>query len=782
MEGAYIAEIHDDSLPADWVLIEGQFELDDVWAAQLRGGEANEKTMTVAEREQMVAAKVKELTSFFDNQVWDFVEVGKIKPERVVTARWVLTWKTDQDTGLQKAKARLVLKGFQDPDIMTMEKTAPTASKSSKMMLLALTPNMGWSIMCGDVRAAFLSGSTFKREIIVKLPKDCGPLLGIPVEETFMKMNKSAYGLCDAPLLWWKEADRRLRQLRMVRHRLDKCCYMLYDEQQRLVTLLILHVDDILLGLDKQSPVTKTFVVGLKKAFDFGKWDELTVERPVHYCGGRICLLKDGSVSLDFQEYVRKVMPVTIAKGRKSEDHMTAAEISKARGLLGALQWPATQACPHLNATVSLLAADISNGKIKVLEELNKALRFAKSATDFKIVMKKVVEEVTETCFLCYSDAAFGVRTDGASQGGYILVMTSGRALKGESVPYNVVGWRSFKLNQVCRSSLSAESQACSGALDELVMIKTLAALMFDQTLDPRADQTAAGFGSSAIIIDAKGLYDALRKDGIGSGADKRASIDILCTKEEIARTGCELRWVSSERMLADGLTKLQARQGFLSMLGSGYLKLVNDETFTAAKKKDKYARAVSTASTFGRNKIAEKISLVVMAQAVTPVEAMSEEGNDTGMFYVLLTIAVANTLLVLFYGLSYVKGIFVPWFKSLLPSHASRFKEASTQTEVYGSSSASRASLSRNFGDERLRDVGHGRRITELNQERARSSLVHSLVLHEELQAFYTRYGQCWHIFQDCRTLTQASSVLTKGHLCKVCIDRASERERQRD
>ena len=95
VEGAYIAEIHDDTLPSDWVLIEGQFELDEVWLAQLRGGEVSERNMTVEEREKMVAAKVKELTSFFDNQVWDFVEVGKVKPDRVVTARWVLTWKLD---------------------------------------------------------------------------------------------------------------------------------------------------------------------------------------------------------------------------------------------------------------------------------------------------------------------------------------------------------------------------------------------------------------------------------------------------------------------------------------------------------------------------------------------------------------------------------------------------------------------------------------------------------------------------------------------------------------
>ena len=151
VEGAYIAEIHDDTLPSDWVLIEGQFELDEVWVAQLRGGEVNDKNMTVEEREKMVAAKAKELISFFDNQVWDFVAVGKVKLERLVIARWVLTWKLDWETGLTKAKAGFVLKGFQDPDIMTMEKTARTASKSSKTMLLA----------CGDVRAAFLSGATF---------------------------------------------------------------------------------------------------------------------------------------------------------------------------------------------------------------------------------------------------------------------------------------------------------------------------------------------------------------------------------------------------------------------------------------------------------------------------------------------------------------------------------------------------------------------------------------------------------------------------------------------
>ena len=428
-----------------------------------------------------------------------------------------------------------------------MEKTEPTASKNSKMLLLVLAPNMGWTILCGDVRAAFLSGATFDREVIVKLPRDCGPLMGVPSGESYMRMNKSAYGLCDAPLLWWQEADRRLRVLKMHRHKLDKCCYMKYDTTGMLVIMLILHVDDMLIGAKKNHPVVETFITELRKQFDFGKWQELQLGKPIHYCGGRVSLRSDGAIVLDFEEYLKKVMPITIGKGRGPEDSMTSAEVSKARGLLGALQWPATQACPHLNASVSLLAADISGGKVKVMLELNKTLRFAKQASDFKLVMKKVMSDMTDMCFIVFSDAAFGVRSDGASQGGYILVLTNSE--------YNVVGWRSFKLTRVCRSSLSAESQGCAGALDELMMVKTMMALLLDPSLDPKAEATAAG-GSSALVLDAKGLYDALQKDGIGSGADKRAAIDIMCSKQEIQRLHATLRWVSSERMLADGLTK----------------------------------------------------------------------------------------------------------------------------------------------------------------------------------------------------------------------------------
>ena len=62
--------------------------------------------------------------------------------------------------------------------------------------------------------------------------------------------------------------------------------------------------------------------------------------------------------------------------------------------------------------------------------------------------------------------------------------------------------------------------------------------------------------------------------------------MEILRIKEALEFTGSEIRWVSSERQLADGLTKLSARQSLADALGGGYIQLVFDETFTAAKKK----------------------------------------------------------------------------------------------------------------------------------------------------------------------------------------------------
>ena len=64
--------------------------------------------------EQSAEAKHLECKSWVDNEVVDLIDMRKVKPKNCVTRRWVLTIKTDKQGNFLKAKARWVLRGFQD--------------------------------------------------------------------------------------------------------------------------------------------------------------------------------------------------------------------------------------------------------------------------------------------------------------------------------------------------------------------------------------------------------------------------------------------------------------------------------------------------------------------------------------------------------------------------------------------------------------------------------------------------------------------------------------------
>ncbi|CAJ1372215.1 unnamed protein product [Effrenium voratum] len=344
-----------------WVIVDGEFELDEAWLVKsLRKNEACEKNMTVDQRAQMMEAKKAELENYFRNQVWNFAEVNPGDESRIVSARWVLTWKETEGGG-PRAKARLVLRGFEDPDLLYFDKASPTAGRLGKNFLLLIVQNNRWHLYVGDVRAAFLSGSQFDRKIIVKLPSDCGPLLGV-VGPAYMRLLKSAYGLADAPLLWYKEATSRLQLLNFIQHRID------YYKQTtgEMKAILIVHVDDILLGADMRDKEVVELVRKVRASFDFGKWKQLQEKEPIVYCGGAISI-QNGEIEVSFADYLRKVMPITV--NNKDTGNLTDKEVSKRRALLGALQWPAGQAAPHLCASTSILAGDIAAKERSVLNE-----------------------------------------------------------------------------------------------------------------------------------------------------------------------------------------------------------------------------------------------------------------------------------------------------------------------------------------------------------------------------------------------------------------------------
>ena len=61
----------------------------------------------------------------------------------------------------------------------------------------------------------------------------------------------------------------------------------------------------------------------------------------------------------------------------------------------------------------------------------------------------------------------------------------------------------------------------------------------------------------SVMVTDAKALYDAFHRESASSSVvDKRVSLEIRVMKERLLELGGILKWMSSDRQIADGLTK----------------------------------------------------------------------------------------------------------------------------------------------------------------------------------------------------------------------------------
>ena len=105
------------------------------------------------------------------------------------------------------------------------------------------------------------------------------------------------------------------------------------------------------------------------------------------------------------------------------------------------------------------------------------------------------------------------------------------------------------------------------------------------------------------MVTDAKALYDAYHREATSSSVvDKRVSLEIRVVKERLQELGGLLKWMSSDRQVADGLTKEAARGLFVTRLRHHRIKLTWDPSYTAVKKKTKNEKLSALAETTAKD------------------------------------------------------------------------------------------------------------------------------------------------------------------------------------
>ena len=164
--------------------------------------------------------------------------------------------------------------------------------------------------------------------------------------------------------------------------------------------------------------------------------------------------------------------------------------------------------------------------------------------------------------------------------------MTPADVLSGHG-KVNLVSWRSQKLPRV---SLAAESQALSLAEQELMWCRLTWRELLGDTIDLAKAAEYTSRSKAYLIIDARGVYDALMKGADFSSGfnlrDKYSALDLMGVADQLKAQGTLLEWCDSDHQLADGLTKGSKQDSLKKFLTQGVWRLRLPGAFMSARRR----------------------------------------------------------------------------------------------------------------------------------------------------------------------------------------------------
>ena len=415
--------------------------------------------------------------------------------------------------------------------------------------------------------------------------------LGLPA-----KVRKAIYGLTNAPRAWWASVCETFQKLGLIRLRTDAASWIIKDPRTgSVVGNVIGHVDDFLIMGDHGNGCFTRVRAAIAAAYRWSPWQlgEFV------YAGIRIRQRMDFSITLDQQEYLDNLEAVKIAEYRVPMDKepLTAAEVSELRGVLGAIQWPATQLSPHLSAELSMLQSSLAKPTVADLKAANKLLKYTKKDSRRQLtIFTHGFCHWQDLCLMAWTDAAVANRPDLSSTGGQVMGMARrDQFVDGKMSQITLLAWSSRKLRRVARSSLAAEVQALAEGADNLWLARLQWAEFNGFDVSKGNEDAAVRASRGLLITDAKSIYDAItRSETQGLGLqEKQSALELLGVKEQIQRDGTDLRWVHSQAQLADGLTKVGARPVIEKFLEEQLWACKYDPAFESAKKRSQARKPV---------------------------------------------------------------------------------------------------------------------------------------------------------------------------------------------
>ena len=609
---------------------------------KMSSSEVNLQKLNEIEKVLFCRAKMKEVQSFLKNQaVRKCLDDEEIREaygtNRILKARWVLTWKPippdEREEALldarenpqtvvnpmatKKAKARIVLLGFQHPSLLerNFKTAAPVQSNLGRNLLYVLSTFYQWELQGLDLATAFLQ--TQPTEADQKLwtsgVAELKEAMKVP-QDSVLRILRNIYGSTTAPRGLWQNLHRTLVGLGGVPAMGERCLWLWFSKEEKdpkLGTPLLLgamggHVDDFHRVGNQKSAEWLAICAKIDSSYQWGTMKS----RSYRHAGTDINTIvqADGNfrIEVDQDAYVETVCDLAIEPSRlRCDGPLTGQEVAACRGALGALQWLAIQSQPQLCARCNILLTEIIVGGTlahgrEIQAMIGEVRRSPQKLRFFKLAD---VEHWSQLVFITMGDQAHNNRPKGDSTGGMVTLLGGPSCIHGAVSPMMLLSWRAWKLKRKAIASNDAEIQAVLEAEDSNFRARLLWSEINGAghlRTSPRDDlvedsEKQALCVKGVLCTDSRGGYDAveLNESPLLGLSNIRAALQAFQLRGNLQRGGCELRWLASDYDLGDSMTKKKqdSREGLMKMLSTWHWSIAYDPEFVAAKKNKKLGR-----------------------------------------------------------------------------------------------------------------------------------------------------------------------------------------------
>ncbi|KAM3298360.1 hypothetical protein ACQJBY_040029 [Aegilops geniculata] len=405
-----------------------------------------------------LAAMTDEYGALLANNTWDLVRPPA--NANIVSGKWVFRHKFKPDGGLDRYKARWVLRGFSQEHGIDFDETfSPVVKPATIRVILSVALSSNWKIRQLDVKNAFLHGHL---DEVVYCHQPTG-FVDSARPDHVCRLNRALYGLKQAPRAWYHRFATFITTLGFACSKSDTSLFILHGTLG--TAYLLLYVDDIILTAST-SALLERVIAALSAEFAMTDLGELH-----HFLG--LAVRRDSrGMFLSQTQYAPEILeragmsschsastPVDTSPKLAAAAGPPVADPSEYRSLAGALQY-LTFTRPDIAYAVQQICLHMHDPRDQHLSLVKRVLRYIKGTLHHGL---QLVPSSMDR-LVAYTDANWaGCPDTRRSTSGYGVFFGD-----------NLISWSSKRQHTVSRSSAEAEYRAVANAVAEASWLRQL--------------------------------------------------------------------------------------------------------------------------------------------------------------------------------------------------------------------------------------------------------------------------------------------------------------------